>query len=143
MIFLSALMIALILAVAAILVRLIFRPRWAWLDPIIFFTVCTVLILGTVCGCMKRDYGRQVRDLTAEFEDITLYHETVSLSSNEYVRFNFYERVREYNKAYLDAVENSKNIFDGALYPKNWTDGLTTIEFVLRENVYDEFQPVG
>jgi hypothetical protein len=143
MIFLSAWIISLILAAAAILVRLIFRPRWAWLDSIILFTVCAALILGTVCGCMKRDYGRQVRDLTAEFEYITLYHETVSLSSNEYVRFNFYERVREYNKAYLDTVKESENIFYGALYPKDWAEGLTTIEFALRENVYADFQPVG
>lgn len=143
MILVSILMIALILAAAAILVRLIFRPNWAWLDQIIFFVLAFSVVLGTVCGCMKRDYGREVRNLTEEFEDITLYHETVSLSSNEYVRFNFYERVREYNKAYLDTVKESENIFYGALYPKNWAEGLTTIEFMLRENVYAEVQPEG
>jgi hypothetical protein len=143
MILLSILMIALILAAAAILVRLIFRPNWAWLDQLIFFVLAFALILGTVCGCMKRDYGREARNLAAEFEEITLYHETVSLSSNEYVRFNFYERVREYNKAYLDTVKESENMFYGALYPKNWAEGLTTIEFMLRENVYAEDQPIG
>ena len=132
MIFLSALMISLILVAAAILVRLIFRPNWAWLDQTIFFVLMFSIILGTACGCMKRDFYREARDLIAEFEDITLYHETVSLSSNEYVRFNFYERVREYNKAYFDTVKESENIFYGALYPKNWAEGLTTIEFYLR-----------
>jgi hypothetical protein len=143
MILVSVLMIALILVAAAILVRLIFRPNWVWFDQTIFLVLCFVVILGTVCGCMKRDFGREARDLAAEFEDITLYHETVSLSSNEYVRFNFYERVREYNKAYLDTVKESENIFYGALYPKNWAEGLNTIEFMLRENVYDEVQPIG
>lgn len=143
MILVSVLMIALILAAAAILVRLIFRPNWVWFDQAIFFTLVFAVILGTVCGCVKSAFNRQVHDLAEEFENITLYHETISLSENEYVRFNFYERVREYNKAYLDTVKESENMFYGALYPKDWAKDLTTIEFMLRENVYDEIQPVG
>ena len=143
MILVSVLLIALILAAAAILVRLIFRPNWVWFDQAIFFTFVFAVILGTVCGCAKSAFNRQVRDLAEEFENITLYHETISLSENEYVRFNFYERVREYNKAYLDTVKESENMFYGALYPKDWAKDLTTIEFMLRENVYDEIQPVG
>ena len=136
MIILSALLIALLLLASAIVVRGIFKPKWAWLNKGILVAAALALILGTVSIVAGAVCDNDINDLKAESEHINLYYNTVLYTDNEYVRFDFYQRVQDYNDSYAELQEKSKSIWIGAFYPKGWDTEILPIEFLLNVGAY-------
>lgn len=136
MIILSALLIALLLLASAIVVRCIFKPKWVWLNKIILVTAALALVLGTVSIVAGAVCDNDINDLKAEAEHINLYYNTVLYADNEYVRFDFYQRVTDYNDSYAELQEKSKSIWIGAFYPKGWDTEISPIEFLLNVGAY-------
>lgn len=66
------------------------------------------------------------------YDNLMLYHETVEASTNEYVRFDYHEKVEEYNAAYDFNLAESEGAVFGWLYLPGWDDGLDYIDFQLR-----------
>jgi glucan phosphoethanolaminetransferase (alkaline phosphatase superfamily) len=136
MIILSALLIALLLLASAIVVRGIFKPKWTWLNKAILVAAALALILGTVSIVAGAVCDNDINDLKAESEHINLYYNTVLYTDNEYVRFDFYQRVQDYNDSYAELQEKSKSIWIGAFYPKGWDTEILPIEFLLNVGAY-------
>lgn len=136
MIILSALLIALLLLASTIVVRGIFKPKWVWLNKVILVAAALALILGTVSIVAGAVCDNDINDLKAESEHINLYYNTVLYTDNEYVRFDFYQRVQDYNDSYAELQEKSKSIWIGAFYPKGWDTEILPIEFLLNVGAY-------
>ena len=131
MIILSALLIALLLLASAIVVRCIFKPKWVWQNKVILVAAAFALVLGTVSVIAGAVCDNDINNLKAESEHINLYYNTVLYTDNEYVRFDFYQRVQDYNSSYAELQEKSKSIWIGAFYPKGWDAEVLPIEFLL------------
>ena len=132
MIVLSILLAVLLIALAAIMIRVVFKPQWAWLDRVIIAFVAIAIILGTLTVCMSAGYNGEVDRLKERHDDIVLYYDTINECRNEYVRFDFYERVQAYNSDYEKMVEDSNNIWIGKLFPHGWDTEFGTIDFALK-----------
>lgn len=65
------------------------------------------------------------------YDNLMLYHETVETSTNEFVRFDYHEKVEEYNAAYDFNLAESEGAVFGWLYPTDWDSGLDYIDFPL------------
>ena len=131
MVILSILLIALLLLASAIVVRLIFKPKWAWLNKVILIAAALAIALGTLSIVAGAVCNNDVSSLKAESEYINLYYNTVLYTDNEYVRFDFYQRVQDYNDSYAELQEKSQSVWIGAFYPKGWDTEILPIEFLL------------
>lgn len=109
MILLTILLIALVLTAAAIIVPAIFHHKSKWLYYAVCVGLAICLTFGVSCVCVGNGARNDAAWLKAESADIQLYYNTVVYSDNEYVRYDFYDRVVAYNhryEAYQNAVEN-------------------------------------
>ena len=131
MVILSILLIALLLLASAIVVRFIFKPKWVWLNKVILVAAVLAIALGTVSIVAGAVCNNDISSLRAESEYINLYYNTVLYTDNEYVRFDFYQRVQDYNSSYAELQEKSQSIWIGAFYPRDWDTEILPIEFWL------------
>ena len=94
------------------------------------------LVFGVVCGIGTAVCSNRADNIQATFEDLSLYYSTVSFSTNEYVRYDYYNKVLDYNAEFADALEQSKNIWFGGFYPKDWASNIDLISFQLHGDDY-------
>jgi hypothetical protein len=71
-------------------------------------------------------------NLVAEYEELSLYSEVVEVSDNEYIRFDFNDRVKAYNNRISRYKKNSENIFLESFYKIEDLENAKEIEFKLR-----------
>ena len=132
MIILSVLLIALLLLASAIIVRCVFKPKWVWLNKVIVAALVIACAFGILSGFMSAACQGQVDNLKDEAEAIILYYNTINESDNEYVRFDFYQRVKDYNVRYTNLQDNTESAWIGAFDPKGWASEIGLIDFMLR-----------
>ena len=137
MIILCTLLLALIISLAAVLVEVIFKPHWAWLRRIIVAMIALTVICGIATGIIVGGSRGEINRLEADYDKLVLYQAVVEQTDNEYVRFDFYQSVVEYNKKYENVVDKSQSIWLGALYPKDWAEQIAPIEFYLNGGTYE------
>ena len=89
------------------------------------------MICGIATGIIIGGANAEINHMRAEHDKLTLYQTVVEQTDNEYVRFDFYQRVTEYNTKYENEVDRAQSIWIGALYPKNWAEQIAPIEFHL------------
>lgn len=131
MIMLCIILLALLIAVSAIVVRFIFRPKWVWLNYVIIFVLAVSLGFGLSAAAIASSSRNQVKALQDEYDTIMLYHYTISNAMSEPVRFDFYQRILEFNETYDNIMEASQSAWIGALYDKDWNANMTPILFDL------------
>lgn len=131
MIILCVTLLALLIAVSAVVVRFIFRPKWVWLNYVIIFMLSASLMFGLCAATIANSSRNQVKALQDEYDNIMLYHYTISNAMSEPVRFDFYQRIIEFNEAYNDMLEASQSAWVGALYDRDWNANMTPILFDL------------
>ena len=136
MIILSTLLIALLIALAGIIIKLIFGAKWPWMNRIIIGILALSLVFGAAAGIAGASASASANRLEAEYDNIMLYYNTVSNSPNEYVRYDFYNRVNEFNADYENIVERSKSIWVGAFFNKDWSNEIAPIVFELHGDEY-------
>lgn len=136
MIILCTLLLAFLISLAAVLVEIIFKPHWAWLRRVIVAMLVLSVTCGIAAGIVIGGSHGEINRLAAEHNKLTLYQTVVEQTDNEYVRFDFYQSVAEYNKKYENAVDKAQSIWFGALYPKNWAEQIAPIEFYLHDGMY-------
>lgn len=136
MIILSTLLITLLIAMAGIIVKLIFKVKWPWMNRIVIGMLALSLVFGAAAGIAGASANASVSRLETEYDNLMLYYNTVSNSPNEYVRFDFYNRVNEFNANYEDIVERSKSIWVGAFFDKDWSNEIAPIVFELHGDEY-------
>ena len=132
MIILAIFLLAMLIAASAIITKLVFKPRWTWLNRIILVMVgLSVVMCGVICAIILPITHNIVSDLREDYNALMLYHDTIDQCYNEYVRFDFYQRVMDYNERYAAVQEGSNNLWIGELYPKDWDTEILPIEFLL------------
>lgn len=136
MIILCTLLLALIISLATVLVEIIIKPHWPWLRRVIIAMLILFVVCGAATGIIIGGSHGEINRLKAEHDKLTLYQTVVEQTDNEYVRFDFYQSVAEYNKKYENAVDKAQSIWFGALYPKNWAEQIAPIEFYLHDDMY-------
>ena len=148
MILLVMLLIAALVAIASIVVLNVFKPRWNWLRYVMGVALAITISVGLATGLTVSGCRMAVNSLRQEYEDILIYYDLIDTCDNEYVRFDFYKRVEQYNNQYEGLREDTDSAWVGALYPDNWYEEFGTIDFLLRDGsentaspgIYDEFE---
>ncbi len=135
MIILSVLLIVMLIAISAIVVRLVFKPQWAWLNRIIYTMLALTLIFGVLATVAHGVCNNRFEALEAEAAYINLYYNTVFFSDNEYVRFDFYQRVLDYNATYEQLEKDANSAWIGIFFPADWNTRVTSIDFTLNSGV--------
>lgn len=90
----------------------------------LLFTFITIAIANS-------DVNARISAMYDTYDNLMLYHETVETSTNEYVRFDYHEKVEEYNAAYDFNLAESEGAVFGWLYLDGWDSGLDYIDFQL------------
>ena len=97
--------------------------------------VATVFMVGTIIA--NQDISNdQATYITEEGYELNLYYDSINNSHNEYVRYDFYERVENYNAFYNRYIEHSENFFLAPFYTLEKIDGAQPISFPLRTEDY-------
>lgn len=149
MILLAIILIAALITIASVVVITIFKPRWSWLYHVMGVALAITIAFGLATGLTARGCRVAVDELRQEYENILLYYDLIDTCDNEYVRFDFYNRVERYNNQYEVLREDTDSAWVGALYPDNWYEEFSVVNFLLRDGsgnttypgVYDE--PAG
>lgn len=107
--------------------------------------VCATGILLCAIGISIFSIGRSctnfdVKKIIAKYENLMLYYNTVNYSSNEYIRYDYYDKVQAYNITYQNLVEASKNPVFGCFYPKDLFTDIDTINFQLHGDEYAKLE---
>ena len=137
MILLVMLLISALIAVAGLIVRLVFKYNETWLNRVVIMALTLMVGFGASCLIGVAVCSNQIADLRAEHDHIMIYYDVVDQCENEYVRFDFYQEVEDYNAAYAVAVKDTASPWRGAFYPANWQAEITPIEFYLRTGAED------
>ncbi len=137
MILLYAGLFALGLAIVGLIVGTIFHVRGGWLQKVV--AVCAVLtfLLALIGGCCYGVSASAQRELRAEYNDLMTYYNVVNYSDDEYVRFDYYNKILEYNKQYETLSARYENPWISWFQPKDGLYGISFIDFMLNRGSYD------
>lgn len=138
MILLIMFLIAALIAGASIVVITVFQPRWNWLRFVMGVALGIAIATGIACGLTASGTHMQVNSLRQEYENILIYYNTIDTCDNEYVRFDFYKRVEQYNNQYEALVKDSDSAWVGIFYPDGWQEEFGTIDFFLRDGTKND-----
>jgi predicted PurR-regulated permease PerM len=137
MILLTTLLVFLLTALAAIIIRVTINPTWPWFNRVIAMLLIVSLALGVVTIVGSATYNGIAKNIQEQHDTIMLYYDTINNCRNEYVRFDFYTRVQDYNTEYLKTQEKAEDIWFGKLFPSNWNANCNTIDFELCTGAYN------
>lgn len=93
----------------------------------LLFTFMTIAIANS-------EVNARISAMYDTYDNLMLYHETVETSTNEYVRFDYHEKIEEYNAAYDFNLAESEDAVFGWLYLDGWDSGLDYIDFQLHSD---------
>jgi hypothetical protein len=135
--YLIMLLCVLALTAIAIVVTAIFGyQKNVTMRKLIAFGLCASLLLSGFAIVFGGIVANTADELTATYNDLILYQTTVEQSTNEYVRYDYYDKVVAYNEAFADYVIASQDKWLGGLYPANWDEGIALIDFQLHGDNY-------
>ena len=100
---------------------------------IIAFFFGVMSLIGLTCCKSAQE------KLVDEYNNLMLYYSTVTYSSNEFVRYDYYDKVQTYNKQYEQVMENSQSKWSTWFYDAEVLDLAKPIDFTLHgDNFYGE-----
>ena len=103
------------------------------LQKVMVWGIFITLVLGIINLAILGTYRSDTKKLNETYDNLILYHSTISESKNEYIRFDYYSKVLDYNKEYEQAKKASTSLLTGNLMPDSWIDDINRIEFLLLE----------
>ena len=135
--YLTILLGVLALTVIAIVVTVVFGyQKNAVMRKIILIGLVASLLLSGFAIVFGGIVSNTADELAATYHDLVLYQTTVEHSTNEYVRYDYYDKVVKYNEAFADYVIASQSKWLGGLYPTDWDEGIALIDFQLHGDNY-------
>ena len=93
-------------------------------------SVCVAI--GIFCMAVGGFYANKVNAVKRDYDDIMIYHELVTMSDNEEVRFGHYEKICAFNDKYDELERFSKNFWFGTLIDSDWNEFMHSIDFEFR-----------
>ncbi len=128
------LFIIIITSAVAIIMLIFNHQKNKTFRSIIAIGIAISIILSAFCGILGSIYRDNVESLKINYKDLTLYNTTISNTTNEYVRFDYYNRVIDYNTSLEQNEKMSSGKWLGWLYPEDWNSEISFVDFQLREN---------
>lgn len=99
---------------------------------ILILSITAVIVGGVSFATLSEVSNDLAQSLITDNYELNLYYDPVNNSYNEYVRFDYYTKVEEYNKAWKDYVDNCENPILGSFFKINKLKGIGQINFLLR-----------
>jgi hypothetical protein len=123
---------ALVLAAVTVVIGVAFGyQKNATLKTVFSFAMGAAIVLGAFSLILGSIFNNKVTALKETYSDLTLYQPLVKETDNEYIRYNFFNEVNEYNEMYDEVAEIAANGWYGGLVPKHWNIDIDTIDFRL------------
>lgn len=125
-----------IMAVAAITIWL-FPTKIAkciWVGAFVVALMTVILAISMSAGARS-----DLQSVAERYDDLMLYYNTVVYSDNEYVRYDYFNKVKTYNEDYDAIIRASESKWTGWFYPAEEIAKLNPIDFTLHgDNIYGE-----
>ena len=96
---------------------------------LIHFAITAIVFVVAFVTIANMSYSTNVD----EYEMLSLYKEAVECSDNEYLRFDYYERVNKWNKFYKDYEEFTGNFWLAPPFMPDLSQDAGLIHFFLRQ----------
>lgn len=132
MIFGIIVIIGILVCVGAIICKECNFGREEICEIVQFFGIAVAIISALFAVIVFASSSGVADNLVAEYEELSLYSEVVETSDNEYIRFDFNDRVKAYNKRISHYKKNSENIFLESFYKMEDLENAKEIKFELR-----------
>lgn len=127
--------IILIICVIAFFIMLgIFHRMPDMAIPALVLAICFATISGCIWAVAQEDRDAIITD----YEWLTNYQSVVEYTDNEYVRYDYYQRVQEYNDTYENYMKNSNSIWVAFFY-KDLPEEVQYFEFYLNQGGNDYY----
>ena len=96
------------------------------------FKLAVIIAAGIALGMLICSLGGSAKT-DAEYEQLILYKPIVEACDDEAIRFDYHERVREWNENYAEWLKNEGSLwFDWCHSDNLYSDGVDFINFNLR-----------
>lgn len=98
--------------------------------------VCACLggVTALVMGIVALSNSTQGPVNFEKYETLILYRDVVEASHDELLRWDFYERVEDWNDRYEQNLKNRDNPWYGMLFPESAYEGCDIVSFELRRS---------
>lgn len=136
MIFVCAFLVIAILTVVAAITIFLHPTKIA--KQIVALGIFLCVITGAVCGLGTAICHSDIAKAKAEHEDLMLYYYTVVNSNNEYLRYDYYNKVNDYNAEYNRLLEVSESKWSNWFCDQTALAEFGTIDFMLHGDGYGE-----
>lgn len=125
-----------VIAIAAITIWL-FPTKIAKFILVGAFVIALMSILLAIS--MGAGARSDLQSMVERYDDLMLYYNTVVYSDNEYVRYDYFNKVKAYNENYDAIIRASESKWTGWFYPAEEIAKLNPIDFTLHgDNIYGE-----
>lgn len=131
-----ALLIVLLMATAVTIVPLVFNYKTKFICFLRIVLLIACIMLGALNITMMSFVSSNINSTRARYDDLMLYYNIVNNSTNEYVRYDYFEKVNAYNNCYTDLEADSNSWFSAAYFPKDWNADFGPIDFQLHGDEY-------
>lgn len=131
MIFFALCVLCVIIAIALSITCIIFKPRNSYMPGIIAASWSAAIALTAAYVVASSAVTQHCQDLQQTYNELMLYYDTVAMSTDENIRFDYYTKVKDYNELYQDYKADLNSIWISSLYDKEIIDSITPIDFIL------------
>ena len=130
--------ICMLIAIAAALVMWIFRCEHSVVfQHILVWSLAVALLSSLFSAAFASNMRDELVILQNEYNDLMVYYDIVNHSTDEVVRYNYYTDLLDYNERYYRLQENNKSFWIGCFMTDEEMETLSSIDFYLRQDVYD------
>lgn len=129
----GTLILAIVLAFIAVVCYIM--ARTTYLEGFLVVTVIATILCAGIMFTNILYLASTIEDQNCyqEYNDLIMLQEVIDNTDNETIRFNYYQRVEEYNKRY-DIWKSSRESFWIGIWTGNQYKNCERIEFKLRPN---------
>ena len=132
--FLIYVLLAVLLVTAALfIVSLVFNHKTKLIHTVLLIACILLGALNILVGaCVSSD----INFARIRYDDLMLYYNIVNNSTNEYIRYDYFEKVKAYNNYYANLEADSNSWLSAAYFPKDWNANFGHINFQLHGDEY-------
>ena len=127
-----------LIAITTALVMWIFRcGRFAAFQHILGWSLAVALLSCIFSAGLASSMRDELVALQNEYNDLMIYYDIINNSTDEIVRYDYYTDVLNYNERYHRLQEDNKSFWIGCFMTDEEMETISTIDFYLRQDVYD------
>lgn len=138
MFFIYALLAALLVTAALYIVSMVFGYKTKLIRSVRTAGVCICVALFLVSIALGLTIREDIAHVNERYDELMLYYNTVNYSTNEYVRYDYFDKVEAYNERYNRLEADSTSWLLAAFFSSDWNAEFSPINFQLHGDEYVE-----